>query len=133
MRVDLQAQRVQQRAVGVAVATPAVFRARTGGFRPPANLPPSWSTPKAMAHDLAALANDLEPPAISLSPVIADVLAALRAQPTTLLARMSGSGATCYALCPDANSARITAAALARPGWWTLGGNLGVAGGAPEP
>jgi len=118
---------------GVAVATPAVFRARTGGFRPPANLPSAWPTPAAMARDLAELANDLEAPAISLAPVIGDVLAALRAQPNTLLARMSGSGATCFALCPDATVARAGATALVRPGWWVWGGDLGLAGSAAEP
>ena len=109
---------------GLAVPTPAVFKARTGPFRPPATLPPSWPSAAAMARALAVTANDLEPPAISLSPVIADVLQALRAQPATLLARMSGSGATCLALCPTAPDAEAIAQKLARTGWWTWGGGV---------
>jgi 4-diphosphocytidyl-2-C-methyl-D-erythritol kinase len=50
---------------------------------------------------LKATRNDLEAPAIRLKPVIAEVLAALRDQPDVLFARMSGSGATCFALCRD--------------------------------
>ena len=53
-----------------------------------------------MARDLAALRNDLEPPAVALRPVIGEVLAALRATPGCLLARMSGSGATCFGCSP---------------------------------
>ena len=109
---------------GVAVATPAVFRARTGAFSAPARLPSAWDDAAAMAADLARLGNDLEAPAIGLCPVIADVLAALRAMPGCLVARMSGSGATCFALVADAASARVAARTLARPGWWCWGGAL---------
>ena len=109
---------------GIAVPTPAVFKARTGPFRPPATLPPAWGTATEMAHALADTANDLEPAAISLTPMIADVLQALRGQPDVLLARMSGSGATCFALCPDATGAEAIAQKLARTGWWTWGGGV---------
>ncbi len=116
---------------GVAVATPAVFRARTGGFSPPAVLPAAWADAAAMAATLGQLANDLEPAAIGLAPVIGAVLAALRATPGALLARMSGSGATCFALFADAPSAAAAAAALARPGWWCWGGGVAAAPAAP--
>ncbi|WP_235907703.1 4-(cytidine 5'-diphospho)-2-C-methyl-D-erythritol kinase [Siccirubricoccus phaeus] len=106
---------------GVALATPAVFRARQGGFTPPAALPEAWPDAAAMARDLAALRNDLEPPAIALCPAIAEVLAAIRALPGCLLARMSGSGATCFGLFPDSAAAR-RAAALLPGGWWREGG-----------
>ena len=66
--------------------------------------------------------NDLEAPAISLCPVIADVLAALR-DTTPWLARMSGSGATCFALY-DTTEARDAAAAAMPEGWWTMTGRL---------
>ncbi|QZD89687.1 4-(cytidine 5'-diphospho)-2-C-methyl-D-erythritol kinase [Qipengyuania aurantiaca] len=69
--------------------------------------------------------NDLEAPAISLCPPIAGVLAALRGT-SPFLARMSGSGATCFALY-DSNFARDEAAArLAadHPDWWQMKGNL---------
>ena len=109
---------------GVAVSTPDVFRARIGGFSAPAVLPSGWPDAAAMARDLAALTNDLEPPAVALCPAIATVLAVLRATPGCLLARMSGSGATCFGLYADPAAAARAASALARPGWWCWGGAL---------
>ncbi len=109
---------------GVALATAAVFRARTAGFSAPTELPASWADAAAMAGDLATLRNDLQAPAIALCPTIGAVLAALEAAPGCLLARMSGSGATCFGLFPDAAAAAAAAGALARPGWWCWGGAL---------
>ena len=107
---------------GVAVATPAVFRARSGPFSPPLDLPDGWADAAALAADLARLGNDLEAPAVALAPAIGTVLAALRALPGTLLARMSGSGATCFALFATAAHARQAATQVTRPGWWAWGG-----------
>ena len=107
---------------GVAVATPEVFRARRGGFSAPAALPATWPDAATMARDLAALRNDLEPPAVALRPVIGEVLTALRAAPGCLLARMSGSGATCFGVFADASAASAAAGLLRRPGWWAWGG-----------
>jgi 4-diphosphocytidyl-2-C-methyl-D-erythritol kinase len=109
---------------GVAVSTPAVFRARTDGFSPQANLPDSWPNLTDMAADLACLDNDLQAPAEALCPAIAEVLAALLAHSQCLLARMSGSGATCFALTETPLQAEQTALSLARPGWWCWGGAL---------
>jgi 4-diphosphocytidyl-2-C-methyl-D-erythritol kinase len=69
---------------------------------------------------LARGANDLERPAISLHPAIAEALAALRAVRGCRLARMSGSGATCFALFDSARAASAAARALraAHPSWW---------------
>jgi 4-diphosphocytidyl-2-C-methyl-D-erythritol kinase len=111
---------------GVALATAAVFRVRAGEFSAPAELPGSWPDAAAMAEDLARLRNDLEPPAIAVCPVIGVVLAALAASPGCLLARMSGSGATCFGLFADATAAEAAARGLARPGWWCWGGALGT-------
>jgi 4-diphosphocytidyl-2-C-methyl-D-erythritol kinase len=104
--------------------TGAVYRAydaagAPGGADAP-DLPASLGTARAVAGFLAACRNDLEAPAIALQPAIAAVLAALRAAPETLIARMSGSGATCFALCADAAAARRLASAVvtAHPGWW---------------
>ena len=76
----------------------------------------------------AALAgrNDLEPPARALRPVIGDVVAALSAQPGVVLARMSGSGATCFALFDGigARDAADRAIAGAYPDWWRLATTL---------
>jgi 4-diphosphocytidyl-2-C-methyl-D-erythritol kinase len=66
--------------------------------------------------------NDLEDPAISLCPVIAEVLTALQAT-NPWLARMSGSGATCFALY-DTPEARDAAAAVMPRDWWTMAGRL---------
>ncbi len=106
---------------GVAVSTPAVFRARDPGFSPPAILPPAWPDAAAMAHDLARLSNDLEAAALALAPPIATALAWLRARPGCLLARMSGSGATCFGLFADAPAAQRAVASLPA-GWWGWGG-----------
>jgi 4-diphosphocytidyl-2-C-methyl-D-erythritol kinase len=107
---------------GVAVSTPEVFRARLGGVSAPASLPAFWPDAAAMARDLAVLSNDLEPPAVALRPVIGEVLAALRSMPGCLLARMSGSGATCFGVFADAAAASAAAGLVQRPGWWAWGG-----------
>lgn len=109
---------------GIAVPTPSVFRARTDDTRPLADLPAAWGNAAAMARDLQLLHNDLQAPAITLCPPIADILAALRSLPACLLARMSGSGATCFGLFADAQAARTAATSLARPGWWIWGGAM---------
>lgn len=66
--------------------------------------------------------NDLEPPAIAVLPVIGDILDLLHSQAGIVLARMSGSGATCFALF-DGMAARERAAdaiGAVQPGWWLL-------------
>ncbi|QZH74577.1 MAG: 4-(cytidine 5'-diphospho)-2-C-methyl-D-erythritol kinase [Erythrobacter sp.] len=79
--------------------------------------------PEGTAREITlAGRNDLEGPALSLCPLIGEVLAALAAT-NPLLARMSGSGATCFAL--YASEAERDAAAAAMPGeWWKLAGRL---------
>ena len=108
----------------VAVATPAVFRARTGGFTPPATLPASWDNAAALAAHLATLSNDLQAPAEQLCPIITTVLAALAALPGARLARMSGSGATCFALFDSTAAAETAATRLAPTPWWVWAGAL---------
>ncbi|HEY4920711.1 MAG TPA: 4-(cytidine 5'-diphospho)-2-C-methyl-D-erythritol kinase, partial [Xanthobacteraceae bacterium] len=74
----------------------------------------------ALIRYLASQPNDLEPPARALQPVIGDVLAALSGCDGCLLARMSGSGATCFGLF-DTGAAAATAAqhlSGTRPAWW---------------
>ena len=78
--------------------------------------------PDGTARDIALHGrNDLEAPAVSICPVIADVLAALR-ETGPLLARMSGSGATCFALYDSAEARDTADRAIAdrRPGWWRM-------------
>ena len=76
---------------------------------------------------LAGTRNDLQAPAMVLQPVIDAVLADLAAQPETLFARMSGSGATCFALCRGDADARILVDRLHRtwPGAWVAPCRLG--------
>jgi 4-diphosphocytidyl-2-C-methyl-D-erythritol kinase len=104
--------------------TGAVYRAYDVAGAPGRSAAPDWpaslATARAVAGFLADCRNDLEAPAIALQPAIAEVLTALRAAPETLIARMSGSGATCFALCVDPAAARRLGSniAAAHPGWW---------------
>ncbi|WP_431284998.1 4-(cytidine 5'-diphospho)-2-C-methyl-D-erythritol kinase [Humitalea sp. 24SJ18S-53] len=111
----------------VTLATPEVFAARIGAFSAPATLPESWPDAAAMAAGLAATSNGLQAAAIACRPVIADVLAALERLPGCLLARMSGSGATCFGVFADPAAAR-DAAGLLPKNWWSWGGGLHEAG-----
>lgn len=99
----------------VPLATGPVFKAWDGIDRGP--------LPQGDVREIAlAGRNDLEGPAIGLCPPIADVLAALN-DTAPLLARMSGSGATCFALY-DSEDARDAAAARIDPAWWRMPGKL---------
>jgi 4-diphosphocytidyl-2-C-methyl-D-erythritol kinase len=98
---------------GPALSTPAVFKALQGKENPP--MPgalPHWSDARALCDWLTGMRNDLEPPARMLMPVIGTVLEALRAQTGCLLARMTGSGATCFGVFTDEAAARDAEAAL---------------------
>ncbi|WP_323990168.1 4-(cytidine 5'-diphospho)-2-C-methyl-D-erythritol kinase [Nguyenibacter sp. L1] len=109
---------------GEAVATPAVFRARAPHFTPPAALPAAWHDVAAMVRDLAALTNDLQDAACMICPTIRTVLQVLETAPGCRLARMSGSGATCFALFDTPQAARDARDAVRRPGWWVWAGGL---------
>ena len=105
----------------IAVPTAAGFHAL--GLKPG----DSYRAPVADLNDPAAWRNDLTAPALALAPSIADVLAALEAQAGLRLARMSGSGATCFGLFEDDAAARRAAARLAvdHPHWWIKPARLG--------
>ena len=117
---------------GVGVSTPEVFRAFAAGGgiteRPEAFLPTRWDSAEAMVADLNATTNDLQAPALSQCPVIGTVLASIASLPECLLARMSGSGATCFGIFPTPDSAKNAAQVLneqsARLGWWTWAGGF---------
>ena len=104
----------------VEVPTGAVFSALARKDNPPMGPVPAFAGPADVAAWLAAQRNDLEAPALAAEPAIAEVLARLRALPSVRLARMSGSGATCFALFDSIEEARAAATALRRdkPGWW---------------
>ncbi len=124
---DLHAVLVNPR---VACPTGAVYRAYDAG--PPADatspqLPPSWESADALAAFLTDTRNDLERPAARLVPAVAETLAAVRAQPGCRLARLSGSGATVWALADGAAGAQELAGSLAgaHPSWWVTPCRLG--------
>ncbi|MDO3434120.1 4-(cytidine 5'-diphospho)-2-C-methyl-D-erythritol kinase [Rhizobium sp. CBN3] len=97
------------------VPTPEVFRRLTAKNNPPLNLAQTAGWLAA----IGAARNDLEPPAREAVPEIAAISAMLQAE-GALLARMSGSGATCFGIFADMAAARDAAAALhaARPDWY---------------
>ena len=111
---------------GMPVSTPEVFRRRAGPFSQPARFSETPRDAAALAALLKARGNDLEEPARAICPAIGDAIAALERQKGALIARMSGSGATCFALFAEAGSATEAAFALARthPGWWVKAGSL---------
>ncbi|WP_321339514.1 4-(cytidine 5'-diphospho)-2-C-methyl-D-erythritol kinase [Breoghania sp.] len=105
----------------IEVSTPAVFRKLESRENAPiGDIPRSFDSASRLADFLRTTRNDLEAPAILEAEPIATVLKALNALPDALLARMSGSGATCFAIFDDAPSAARAAAVLqqAQPGWW---------------
>jgi 4-diphosphocytidyl-2-C-methyl-D-erythritol kinase len=120
----------------VAVATKDVFSAlglRSGELLVGATdviESPAWPEDGASIADwvteLALVANDLEVPAIGIQPAIGEVLAVLGGSEGALLARMSGSGATCFAIFAEAAGAQRAADTIrhAHPEWWVHAGVL---------
>lgn len=110
----------------VATHTPAVFKARGGEFSPAMPLLAGPADAAALAAALAERRNDLTAPACTVAPVISEVLAALSRTDAPLLVRMSGSGATCFALYDGAGEAEAAAGALraAHPQWWVAAAEL---------
>jgi len=105
---------------GVPLPTPAVFKARRGPFSAPGRFREAPADAATLAQWLGQRHNDLTAPAVTLAPVVAEVLQALAASAGCLLARLSGSGATCFGLYPDPAQAAAAAAALSadHPDWW---------------
>jgi 4-diphosphocytidyl-2-C-methyl-D-erythritol kinase len=93
---------------------------------PPA-APAAFESAEELAAWLSGLSNDLQPPAIAAAPLVEDVLETLAGEPETLLARMTGSGATCFALCPGDIEAEALAERLESmaPHWWVRRCRLG--------
>ncbi|HJV42901.1 4-(cytidine 5'-diphospho)-2-C-methyl-D-erythritol kinase [Caulobacter sp.] len=110
---------------GVPSPTGAVYRAYDGAVHPGGAerpfMPAELETAEEVAGWLAvATRNDLEAPAVALQPLIGEALDVLRDGPESLLVRMSGSGATCFALCAGDIEAEGLAERVEaiRPDWW---------------
>jgi 4-diphosphocytidyl-2-C-methyl-D-erythritol kinase len=114
---------------GVALPTGDVFaafdRAARVASTPPA--PASLNVRDELLTFLQTQPNDLEAAAISLQPVVGEVLSVLGALPSCQLARMSGSGATCFGLFDTPEAAGRAAQQLrgTHPAWWTEETTLG--------
>jgi len=116
---------------GVALSTAEVFKALDD--QSPSSSPidhrlfaQTFTDADELASALKQCRNDLEGPASRLLPVIGDVLSSLSARPGCLLARMSGSGATCFGLFAD-ETAAVTAAdqiIYDHPDWWVVATRL---------
>jgi len=106
--------------------TAAVFAARRGPFGDAGRLAAMPGNAIGLAQALVPRRNDLTGAAIGLVPEIDAVLARLARLPGALIARMSGSGATCFALFSDRSAAKEARMALAsaEPDWWCAGGGL---------
>ena len=103
---------------GVTLATPSVFQARRGGFSPAS---PLIKVPRNLTNFVTMLeerSNDLTEPALRLAPVIREVLTALKKAPGCRLARLSGSGATCFGIFDDPDAAITAAETIETEGWW---------------
>jgi len=111
---------------GKPLPTADVFRARQGAFSAAARFAQAPRDAAELAALLASRGNDLTAAARGLVPEIGAVLTALGDGSGALLARMSGSGATCFGLFKDPAAAAGAAAQLraGHPGWWVASGKL---------
>ena len=111
---------------GRGLSTPAVFKTFRGPMSAARHMERAPRDARELCAMLSLRGNDLTEAAIALVPQIAEVLAALARTPGAMLARMSGSGATCFALFDDRMSAARAAKDLAQrhPSWWVQGAAL---------
>lgn len=121
----------------VPVSTAEVYRTFDAGGAfgevSPPPMPEAFDDAVDLAAWLSLQRNDLEAPAVRVAPEVGDVLETLRGEPESLLARVSGSGGTCFALTRSDIEAETLAQrieALA-PGWWVRRCRLG--GPWPDP
>lgn len=118
---------------GIAVATQDVFAAYADAAAPagPGDRDVIPAERDALIEFLRIGGNDLTAAAVACTPVIGEVLAVLGALPGAQLARMSGSGATCFALFASAEAAASAASRLSGGGtrWWAVPVTLGSASG----
>ena len=106
--------------------TADVFRRRSEPFSSAGRFAPMPTDAAGLAAALALRQNNLTEAALRLRPQIGTMLERLARLPGALLARMSGSGATCFGLFPDRDTALMAGRTLAsaEPGWWSAAGAL---------
>lgn len=111
---------------GMACPTPDVFKSFSGAFREPKAMPKSLEHFDDFTAFLNLRGNDLEDAACDVVPEIKNVLASLAAQKGCALARMSGSGATCFGIFDNDRAAQKAAKTIAAKnrGWWVQAGWL---------
>lgn len=103
-----------------ACSTAEIFKQLNGQFTPDDDYAADWDDARSFISFLQSRGNDMEDAAVSVTPVIADILCDLAATQNCLLSRMSGSGATCFGLYETAADAAAAAAQIqsARPQFW---------------
>lgn len=108
------------------IATPAIFKARKGGFAPEVAVKNRWTDYPSFIDFLRGQGNSLEQAAFDLCPQIEDVISIIADQNHCDLARMSGSGATCFGLFSNVQQAQKAAESIKHqyPQWWIWGGGL---------
>ncbi|MBK19877.1 MAG: 4-(cytidine 5'-diphospho)-2-C-methyl-D-erythritol kinase [Rhodospirillaceae bacterium] len=104
---------------GVPISTPEVFRARRGAFSE-AVTGLNWDDKFGLYDLLLGLKNDLQSPAVQLVPEIKSVLEVLQSLKDCRVAKLSGSGATCFGLFDDSGAAKIAEQKIRKsnPSWW---------------
>lgn len=112
----------------IGISTGAVFKAlRDKNNSAMPDTLPEFPDLRSFANWLGRQRNDLQAPAIAMAPVIGDVLDRLAESDGAMLARMSGSGATCFGIFPDKARAVVAGELIRRdhPDWWVAAGVLG--------
>lgn len=106
--------------------TPEVFARFRNRYSPPIQFSGRRKTMQEWIADLKNYRNDLTDAAMEVTPQIREVLDALNATPNCRLARLSGSGATCFGVYDTAEAAiaAVNKLKLAQPRWWVAPANL---------
>lgn len=110
----------------IATPTPEVFRRFRNKFSAPIQFLGRRKTAQEWVADMKIYRNDLTEPALEVTPEIAEVLRALQGLPGCRIARLSGSGATCFGVFDSAEAAIVAVNMLKQqqPRWWAAPAGL---------
>lgn len=109
---------------GIELSTKSVFEHRAGGLSPADPIKEAPRDARHLADLLADRENDLTEPAMKLAPVVREVIQTIERLPGCRIARMSGSGASCFGIFDDRDAAKAAAAEIDRENWWVHPGRL---------